>query len=165
MAAQGFQHLNHGGWRTRFGDTRLGDNAFALMPWMVKPYSRRQLTREERIIANCRVSRGRRVVKIAFGILESRFRVLLGTMEQRLRVVRDIVFLCLVLYNMLMTHQGRADKAPTPINDVAIQQNKQAVYVPNEHYMNPSREAKHQREQLKDFYIHMGVLALQEDRI
>ena len=27
----------------------LGDDAFALMPWLVKPYRRRQLTREERI--------------------------------------------------------------------------------------------------------------------
>ena len=40
------EQLGGGGARTRFA--LLGDNAFALMPWMVKPYSRRQLTREER---------------------------------------------------------------------------------------------------------------------
>ena len=84
-----------------------GFDAFALMPWKVKPYSRRQLTREERI-ANYKITRGRRVVKNAFGILASRFKELLGTMEQRPRVVRDIDFICVVLHNMLRTHQGRA---------------------------------------------------------
>ena len=80
----------------------LGDDTFTLMPWMVKPYSRRQLTREERI-ANYRISRGRRVVEKSFGILVSHCRVLLGTMVQRPRVVRDIVFTCVVLHNMLRT--------------------------------------------------------------
>ena len=101
----------------------LGDDTFALMPWMVKPYSRRQLTREERI-ANYRISRGMRVVENIFGILVSQFRVLLGTMEQRPRVVRDIVFTCVVLHNMLRTQQGGADRVPTPANDVIALQNK-----------------------------------------
>ena len=35
----------------------LGDDISALMPLLVKPYSRRQLTREERV-ANCRIARG-----------------------------------------------------------------------------------------------------------
>ena len=109
----------------------LGDDAFALMPWMVKPYSRGQLTREERI-ANYRISRGRRVVDHSFGILVSRFRVLLGIMEHRPRVVRDIVFTCVVLHKMMRIHQGGGDRAPTPANDVAALRNEQVVYVPNE---------------------------------
>ena len=97
----------------------LGDDAFALMQWMVKPYIRRQFTREERI-ANYRISRDRRVVENAFGILVSRIRLLLGTREQEPKVVRDIVYTCVVLDNMLRTHQGgAADRAPTPANDVA----------------------------------------------
>ena len=87
----------------------LDNDVFALMPWMVKPYSQRQLSREEKI-ANYRISRGMRVVENAFEIPVSCFRVLVGTMEQRPRVVRDTVFTCVVLYNMLRTHQGGIDK-------------------------------------------------------
>ena len=67
-----------------------GDNVFELIPRMVKLYSRKQLTREERI-ASYRISKVRRVMVNVFGILVSRFRVLLCTMEQRPRVVRDII--------------------------------------------------------------------------
>ena len=53
-----------------------------------------------------------------------RFKVLLGTMEQRLGVVRDIIFIYVVLHNMLRTHQARADRASTPANDVVALQNE-----------------------------------------
>ena len=65
------------------------------------------------------------------------------------------MFTCLVLHNMLKTHQDKADRAPTPANDVVALQNEQVVYVPNENYRNPLREAKHQRELLN----HVGALA------
>ena len=47
----------------------LGDYTFALMPLLVKPYSKRQLTREE-TIAKYRIFRGRRVVENASHISE-----------------------------------------------------------------------------------------------
>ena len=142
----------------------LGDDAFALMPWLVKPYSSRQLTREERI-ANYRISRGRRVVENAFGILASRFRVLLTTMEQRPKVVRDIVLTCVVLHNMLRSHQGGPERPPTPADDIQSSQNDQGEQGQDENVRNPSREAKCQINLLKDYFNNLGALAGQENRI
>ena len=125
------------------------------MPWLVKPYSRRRLTKEERI-ANYRISRGRRVVKNSFGILVKRFRVLLTTMEERPKVVRDIVLMCVILHNMLRSHQGGADRPPTPADDIQPPQADQGEQGHNRNFRNPSREAKHQRDLLKDYFNHVG---------
>ena len=101
----------------------------------------------------------------AFGILVRRFRVLLGTMEKRPKVVRDIVLTYVVLYNMLRTHQGRADRVPTQANYVVALQNEQVANVPDNNHWKSLREAKHQEDLLKDSFNRLGALAGQEDRI
>ena len=55
-------------------------------------------------------------------------------------------------------------QVPTLANDVAAFQNEQA-YVPSAIYRNPSREAKHQQELLKNVFSHVGALTGREDRI
>ena len=101
----------------------------------------------------------------AFGILASRFRVLLMTMEQRPKVVRDIVLTCVVLHNMLRSHQQGAERPPTLADDIQPPRNDQGEQGLHENVGNPSREAKPQRNLLKDYFNNLGALAGQEDRI
>ena len=104
------------------------------------------------------------MVENAFGILVSRFIALLDTMNQR-PVFRNIVFICMVLYNILRTHHGSADRAPTPANDITALQNEKVMYVPHNNYRNLSREAKHHQDLLKDYFNPLDALAWYENRI
>lgn len=68
----------------------LSDDAFALKSYMMKPYSRWNMTYEENI-PNYRISRGRRVVENAFGIMVLRWPVLLTTMQQNTETGRQLI--------------------------------------------------------------------------
>ena len=78
----------------------IGDDAFALRTWMMKPFPSRSLSIPQRVF-NYRLSRARRVSENAFGILAHRFRCLLTTMHQHPKRVQKIVMACCVLHNPL----------------------------------------------------------------
>ena len=52
----------------------LGDEAYPLLSYLMRPYPRRHLTESWRLF-NYRLSRGRRVVESAFGILAGKWRI------------------------------------------------------------------------------------------
>ncbi|KAG5884067.1 hypothetical protein JTB14_033884 [Gonioctena quinquepunctata] len=64
----------------------------------MKPFSRKNLTREQAIF-NYRLSRARRIVENAFGILASRFRILLREINLGPEKASLIVLACTNLHN------------------------------------------------------------------
>lgn len=79
----------------------VADDAFALKPNLLKPYPDRGLT-VEKTVFNYRLSRARRTVENAFGILANRWRVLLSTITLSVEKVETITYACVLLHNYLI---------------------------------------------------------------
>lgn len=78
----------------------LGDAAFPLMKNLMKPYSTHCSGHDEHIF-NYRLSRARRVIENAFGILASRFRIFLPPINIDVKHVDAVVMASCVLHNFL----------------------------------------------------------------
>ena len=78
----------------------VGNDAFPLMANLIKPFSHRNLSMEDRIF-NYRLSQARRIVENAFGLLASRFRILLGQINVCPEKAVALVLACCCLRNYL----------------------------------------------------------------
>ena len=97
------------GWNTLIPRVILGYVAFPLKSYLKKPYKKKtQLTKEK--IFNYRQSRGRLVVENAFGILTSRFRILLNRINLSPEKVELVVIACCFLHNLLTSRTQEPSK-------------------------------------------------------
>ena len=83
----------------------VADEAFALTEYLLKPYPHRNLSLEKRVY-NYRLSRARRVVENAFGILANRFRVFRSPIQLEPPKVEEIVLATCALHNFLREKLG-----------------------------------------------------------
>lgn len=136
----------------------VGDDAFPLRTWLMKPYSIRCMTDEQRIF-NYRLSRARRVVENAFGIMAHRWRCLLTTLQISPQRARQVVNATLTLHNLLRR------RYPTlQINDVdqedvngnvipgAWREGRQMPDPNQVGGQRVTREGKEQRAYLSEYY-------------
>lgn len=80
----------------------VGDEAFPLLPNLMRPYPRRNLNTLEHKVFNYRLSRARRVIENTFGIMVSRFRILRSPICCNESNVGKLVQACIVLHNFMM---------------------------------------------------------------
>ena len=87
--------------------TFVGDDAFPLLPNLMKPYGGEKLSNKERVF-NYRLSRARRIVENAFGILASRFRILLNIINLDPRKASIVTLATCHLHNFLRKENSAA---------------------------------------------------------
>lgn len=83
----------------------LGDDAYPLKSYLLKPYSKQNLSREERIF-NYRLSRARRCIECAFGILVSKWRFLKTELQMYPEKVDILVKSATLLHNVIIDMEG-----------------------------------------------------------
>ena len=148
----------------------IADEAFPLGQNLMKPFARRGLALNERIF-NYRLSRARRVVENAFGILSGRFRVFKAPIALKTETVRAVVKATVCLHNFLIEQNA------TNIDDDLIDREDEQTGVVQSgnwhstgqdglqsvksHSGRAPSDAKYIRQQLSQYFLNEGAVEWQ----
>nr|CAH7769437.1 unnamed protein product [Callosobruchus chinensis] len=153
----------------------IADEAYPLMRNLLKPYTYpgSQLSTSEKIF-NYRLSRARRIVENAFGILVSRFRVFENAIPTSLNTVDAIVCASCALHNWLRKNSDsyitptcvdREDSEGQIIPGTWRSEITPLISINDQRRGNHSVNAKEKRDLLKSYFMTNGSVPWQFNRI
>ena len=163
--------------RRLYGNTKLfpfvlvGDEAFPLKEYLIKPYARASIKEKEEV-ANYRISRQRRVVENTFGIRASRFRIFRRPIIASVDTVTSITKAVVALHNYLIHSREFGPK-----NDYCLEgfeddhwrkehvetKALQSLLSVGSH--NYSRNAKKIRDEFRDYFWRAGSVPWQWEHV
>lgn len=154
----------------------VADDAFPLKGNIMKPYAQRSLTKENRIF-NYRLSRARRIVENAFGILANRFRIFLSPMLLSPENVEKITLASCALHNFLRSKVPSEYSPPGTfdvenLEDGCVQEGEWRADVgegmPSINFVgsnNYSKDAKLIRDEFRTYFNTSGAVSWQDNFI
>ncbi|RVE43036.1 hypothetical protein evm_012307 [Chilo suppressalis] len=96
----------------------VADEAFPLTKNIMRPYPANQLANIEKRVFNYRLSRARRIVESAFGILQSRFEIFQRRMQVQAKYIDNIILACCSLHNYIINNA--TTELPNPLQESDI---------------------------------------------
>ena len=155
----------------------VGDDAFALKTYMMKPYPHQALEPDKRIY-NYRHSRARRLSENLFGIMANRWRFFRNVLLLPPETIEKLVLAALTLHNFLRQSSSRSIYCPVGLQDShsfdgdivpgswrqdATTQSMLPLEVPPRGH-NSAMDAKLVRETFKEYFCHEGAVEWQWGR-
>uniref|UniRef100_A0A8C5MR24 DDE Tnp4 domain-containing protein n=1 Tax=Leptobrachium leishanense TaxID=445787 RepID=A0A8C5MR24_9ANUR len=115
----------------------LGDEAYPLKPYLMRPYPAARLGPSETVF-NGRLSKARQVAECAFGILTNKWRILQNAIEVNPKFVDNIVKCICLLHNIVIDKEGEQQAATFTTREIlgkrrfaSIGENRGATYAVN----------------------------------
>lgn len=137
----------------------LADDAFALKPYIMKPFNFRNQNRAEHVF-NYRLSRGRRMIESTFGIMATRFRLFRTTIELSEKNVKLCILAVCALHNWLMSIDPD-DSITRDFELMSDGQHEEDIELSEE-----TNDAKAVRNKFKDYFMSpVGEVEWQYDMV
>ena len=89
---------------TQIPNFLVGDSAYLLLPWLIKPFAHSPSLSAQEKVYNYRICRCHVVVEVAFGCLKVRWRRLTKKNEMSIKNVPNVIAACCTLHNICEIH-------------------------------------------------------------